>query len=95
MLTLALFFTILEFEVIDIREEVVFDSLDEVYDYYNDNVLKIVNIKQLLFYCDICRVQPDWIGKSVYDGKIVAYYGKDRTKECWERWKRYENICSK
>lgn len=35
-------------------------------------------------------VQPDWIGKSAYDGKLIAYYGKERTKECWERWKRYD-----
>lgn len=77
--------------MINIRNGVIFDSLDEVYQYYNDDVVKIVNIKQLLFYSDICGVQPDWVGKSIYDGKIVAYYGKDRTKECWERWKRYDN----
>ena len=28
------------------------------------------------------------IGKSAFDGKLIAYYGKERTKECWERWKR-------
>ena len=84
---ISLFFTI---EVINIKQRTVFDSLNEVYQYYNDEVLKIVNIKQLLFYSDICGVQPDWIGKSVYDGKLIAYYGKERTKECWERWKRYD-----
>ena len=68
----------------------IFETVDEVYDYYNNEVVKIVNIKQLLFYADICCVQPDLIKKSIYNDKIVAYYGKDRTKECWERWKRYE-----
>jgi len=77
-------------EVINIKQGTVFDSLDEVYQYYNDNVLKIVNIKQLLFYSDICGVQPDWIGQSAYDKRLIAYYGKDRTKECWERWKQYD-----
>lgn len=81
------FFTI---EVINIKQGVTFDSLNEVYQYYNDQVLKIVNIKQVLFYADVCSVQPDWIGKSAYDGKLVAYYGKERTKECWERWKRFD-----
>ena len=76
--------------VIGIKKGTVFESLDEVYQYYNDQVLKIVNIKQLLFYSDICGVQPDWIGKSVYDDKLIAYYGKERTKECWERWKRHD-----
>ena len=80
----------LRFEVIDIKQGTVFESLNEVYQYYDDQVLKIVNIKQLLFYSDICGVQPDWIGKSAYDGKLIAYYGKERTKECWERWKRYD-----
>lgn len=87
MIVISLFFTT---GVIKIKKGIIFNSLDEVYQYYNDKVLKIVNIKQLLFYSDICGVQPDWIGKSVYDGKLIAYYGKERTKECWERWKRYD-----
>lgn len=69
--------------MINIKQGIIFDSLDEVYQYYNDEVLKIVNIKQLLFYSDICGVQPDWIGRSAYDGKLIGYYGKLRTKECW------------
>ena len=67
--------------MIYIKQGIIFDSLDEVYQYYNNEVLKIVNIKQLLFYSDICGVQPDWIGKSVYDGILIAYFGKERTKE--------------
>jgi len=62
--------------VIEIKHGIIFDSLDEVYEHYNNDVLKLVNIKQLLFYSDICGIQPDWIGKSVYDGKLIAYYGK-------------------
>lgn len=76
--------------MIEIKQGIIFDSLDEVYEHYNNDVLKLVNIKQLLFYSDICGIQPDWIGKSVYDGKLIAYYGKERTKKCWERWKRYD-----
>ena len=78
---IALFFTI---EVIKIKQGMIFDSLDEVYQYYNNDVLKIVNIKQIIFYSDICKIQPDWIGQSIYDGKLIAYYGKERTKECWD-----------
>lgn len=63
-----------------------FKSLSEVYEHYNDNVVKIVNLKQILFYADICAVQPDWIGRSIYDGRMVAYYGKNRTKEAFDRW---------
>lgn len=70
-----------------IKRGVTFDTLNEVYDYYSDNVIRIINIKQLLFYCT-CGVQPDWIDKSPYDNKLVAYYGKERTKEVWDRWLR-------
>lgn len=76
--------------MIYIKQGTLFDSLDEVYQYYNNAVLKIVNIKQILFYCHICNVQPDWIGQSVYDGRLIAYYGRERTAKCWERWKRYD-----
>ena len=62
--------------------------MDEVYQYYDNEVVKIVNLKQFLFYCSVYHIQPDWIDKSVYDDKVVAYYGKARTKECWEAWKR-------
>lgn len=88
-MVITLFFTG-RIEVVTIKKRISFDSLEEVYQYYNNQVLKIVNIKQLLFYSDICKVQPDWIGKSIYDGRLIAYYGKERTKECWERWKRYD-----
>lgn len=80
----------LRLEVIRIKQGIVFDSLDEVYQYYNDAVLKIVNIKQIIFYGNVMGIQPDWIGQSEYDKKLIAYYGKDRTKECWERWKRHD-----
>ena len=73
--------------MLKIKEGIKFDTLNEVYDYYNDNVIRIVNLKQLLFYCSHA-VQPDWVDKSVYDNKLVAYYGKERTKEVWEKWLR-------
>lgn len=72
------------------KQGIYFDSLNEVYDYYNNDVLKIVNLKQFLFYADICGVQPDWVGKSIFNGKLIAYYGKERTKECWKKWKNYD-----
>lgn len=72
----------------NIRNAVAFDTLNEVYNYYNDNVVKILNIQQIKFYGNICAVQPDWIGESPYDGKLIAYYGRERTKECWEKWLR-------
>lgn len=75
--------------MISIKQGIIFESLNEVYQYYED-VIKIVNIKQLGFYCDVCQVQPDWLGRSIYDGKLIGYYGKERTKECWERWKRHD-----
>ena len=63
-----------------------FKSLEEVYDHYEDNVIKIVNRKQILFYADVCSVQPDWIGQSIYDGRLIAYYGRERTRAAFERW---------
>ena len=39
----------------------------------------------------MCGVQPDWLGKSIYDGKLIAYYGKERTKECWDKWRKSES----
>lgn len=74
--------------MLKIRQSIAFDTLDEVYDYYNNDVVKILNIQQIIAYSDFYAVQPDWIGKSPYDGKFIAYYGKERTKECWEKWKR-------
>ena len=64
-----------------------FSSLNDVYEFYKNKVIKIVNIKQILFYADKCNVQPDWIGSSQYNGNLIAYYGEKRTKECWERWR--------
>ena len=67
--------------------------MDEVYQYYDD-VLKIVNIAQILFYATH-NLQPDWIDKSIYDGKLVAYYGRERTSECWELWKHRDTDLKK
>ena len=61
-----------------------------MYDHYKDKVVKIVNIKQFRFYADICNLQPDWTASSPLDGRIVWYYGRERTTPAWERWKRYE-----
>lgn len=95
MLCICPYFLRLEVCYINAKQGVTFETLNEVYDYYNDDILKIVNLKQLLFYAHNCGVQPDWIGKSTYNDKLIAYYAKDRTKDCWERWKRYEEINKK
>lgn len=73
-----------------IKDGIIFESLEDVYEYYHD-VVKIVNLKQYLFYASNCGIQADWVCKSPYDGRLVAYYGKERTNDCWERWKHYEN----
>lgn len=64
-----------------------FKSLGDVYEYYDQRVVKLVNIKQILFYADSCNLQPDWISKSVFDNKLIAYYGMDRSKDAYEYWK--------
>lgn len=67
-----------------------FRSLEEVYECYGkENILKIVNIRQILFYAK-CKCQPKWIDESEYDNKLVAYYFKPETDICWKRWKEYD-----
>ena len=73
-----------------IKQGVIFENLDEVYDHYNGEVIKIVNIKQFRFYANICGLQPDWTASSPLDGRIVWYFGRSRTTSAWERWRRYE-----
>ena len=70
-----------------IRTGNIFESLDEVYDYYNGDIVKIVNLQQFLFYAGACGIQADWVDRSPYDGKLIAYYGRIRTKDCSEKWK--------
>ena len=56
-----------------IRTGNIFESLDEVYDYYNGDIVKIVNLQQFLFYAGACGIQADWVDRSPYDGKLIAY----------------------
>ena len=42
-----------------IRTGNIFESLDEVYDYYNGDIVKIVNLQQFLFYAGACGIQAD------------------------------------
>lgn len=86
VISLSPFFTIQK-EVLKIRESIAFDTLNEVYEYYDNNVVSLVNLKQIGFY-GLNAVQPDWVEPSPYNKKLVAYYGQERTKEVWERWKR-------
>lgn len=64
-----------------------FNSLEEVYEYYNNRVVKVVNIKQILFYADVCNLQPDWIAKSIFNDRLVAYYGMERSKKAYAYYK--------
>ena len=47
-----------------IRTGNIFESLDEVYDYYNGDIVKIVNLQQFLFYAGACGIQADWVDRS-------------------------------
>lgn len=68
-----------------------FKSLDELYLFAkqnNEQIVKIVNLRQIGFYSTVAKCIPDWIGESVYDKRLVAYYYKPNTTYAWNRWKR-------
>lgn len=54
--------------------------------YGDDNIVKIVNLKQIVFYAKMC-CQPVWIDEG-FAGKLVAYYVRQETEMAWEYWKR-------
>lgn len=62
-------------------------SLEDVKNVYGeDNIIKIVNIKQIILYAKM-QCQPVWIDEG-YSGKLVAYYVRSETDMAWEYWKR-------
>lgn len=59
-------------------------SLEDVKRVYGEgNLIKIVNIKQIVMYTHYC--QPVWIDEG-YEGKLVCYYLRNETDEAWRRW---------
>ena len=58
-------------------------SFDDVIQTYGeDNIIKIVNLKQILTYARM-KCQPVWIDEG-FDGKLVAYYFIPETKTAWK-----------
>lgn len=62
-----------------------YNCLEEVKNVYGENnLVKLVNLKQILVY--IKTIQPVFIDEG-YDHKLICYFVKSETKECWEKWK--------
>lgn len=59
-----------------------FEDVKKVYG--EENLIKIVNLKQIVTYTRYC--QPVWISEG-YDGKLLCYYFKPETDLAWEYWK--------
>lgn len=60
------------------------ESLDDAKRIYGENnLIKIVNIKQIVMYTHYC--QPVFIDEG-YSGKLVCWYFKNETDEAWRRW---------
>jgi hypothetical protein len=53
--------------------------------YGEENLIKIVNLKQIVFYAKM-KCQPVWIDEGL-DGKLVAFYYAPETKMAWEYWR--------
>lgn len=63
-----------------------FNSLDAVYEYYDNQIVKILNMEQVKYYIKH-DVRPDYMEVSPYDSSIVFYFGKRNTTDVWEHWK--------
>lgn len=61
-----------------------FDDVKKVYG--EENLVKIVNIKQIVTYARM-KCQPVWIDEG-YDGKLIAIYFKPETCIAWKYWKQ-------
>lgn len=59
-----------------------FADVEEVYG--RENLVKIVNLKQILFYCKN-GLQPVFIEEG-YQGKLVAWFHKPSTSMVWKYW---------
>lgn len=60
-------------------------TLEDVkYIYGADDLVKIVNIKQILFYTRN-GLQPVFVEEG-YNSKLVAWFCKSDTKDLWGKW---------
>lgn len=59
-----------------------FTDVEEVYG--RENLIKLVNLKQILFYCKN-GLQPVFIDEG-YQGKLVAWFHKPSTSMLWKYW---------
>lgn len=63
-------------------------TLEDVKQVYGeDNLIKIVNIKQIVAYAKM-QCQPVWINEG-HNGKLVAYYVKSETDMAWNYWRTH------
>lgn len=63
-----------------------FKTKDDVFKVYGEeNLVKIVNIKQIVTYATM-NCQPVWIDEGE-GGRMVAWYFAPETKMAWKYWK--------
>lgn len=60
-----------------------FQDVEEVYG--SENLVKIVKLKKILFYCKN-GLQPVFVDEG-YQGKLVAWFHKPSTAMLWKYWK--------
>ena len=67
-------------------ENIKFKTFQDVEEVYGkENLVKIVNLKQILFYCKN-GLQPVFIDEG-HQGKLVAWFHKPSTSMVWKYWK--------
>lgn len=67
-------------------KNIKFKTLNDVEEAFGiENIVKIVNIKQILFYVKN-GLQPVFIDEG-YNGKLVAYFHKPSTSILWRYWR--------
>lgn len=62
----------------------MYNSINDAEQAYREKkAVKLVNIKQIAFYCPYCQPDFVWCG---YDNKLVFYYDKMKTLHAWREW---------
>lgn len=65
---------------------IIYKTLEDVKQIYKEeDLVKIVNLKQILFYSKN-GIQPVFIDEG-FSNKIVCYYVKDHTHDVFFKWK--------
>jgi hypothetical protein len=64
---------------------------DVVSVYGEENLVKIVNLKQIVSYARM-KCQPVWIDEG-YGGKLVAYFYKPESALAWKYWRDNKPEC--